>query len=403
MSTTTLPRLRISRACWGFSPNIKVLHTAASGEEGIRRYRELKPDVVLMDTNLPDLHGIEVTAAILAEDPLAQIIFSALDYGDDLSEKAVDAGAAGFLTTPIDPDKLIEKVRRVAERRRTLRRGTAPLPQTPAPVARGKVICVYAPRGGAGCTTLAANLALLLHTGETPTVLIDGHRQYGDAAVLLNVSPRYALDDLSSRDEALEAETILEMLTPHQSGLMLLPSPASPEMGESITDAGYVPVLDTLQANFAYVVVDCQAHLDDLTVTSLMRADLTLVVLTPDVPSVKNTMQFVATLDRLSMDTARTLLVLNQADRRVGLKANDIARALHRPVEVELPFFRETVMDAVNRGDPLATTPKSNPLTAPLRDLVMKVRGRLVAEESDSAAPTVGAPRLTMMAGRSGR
>jgi len=385
----------------GFAQDINVLGTAASGEEGIQRYSELKPDVVLMDANLPDFGAIRATEAIVADEPLAQIIVSALDHRDDMSERAIDAGAVAFLTMPIDPDRLIEKIRRVAERGRKLRKGAEPLPPPPEPRPRGKVIAVYGCRGGAGCTTLAANLALLLQTRDTPTVLVDAHRQYGDAAVILNASPRAALDDLASRDDPLDAETILEMLTPHASGLSLLPSPASPEMGDSITDGGYALVLDALASRYVYTVIDCQCHLDDLTVASLARADLMLVVLTPDVPSVKNAMQFLATLNRLALDPEKALLVLNQADRRVGLKSDDIAHTLRHPVSLEVPFHREVVLEAINRGEPLSTSRKSHPLIVPLRDLVGKVRERLGAPERQGPAPHVAALRMAWEEGGS--
>ena len=378
----------------GFEQNIKVLETTSSGEEGIRRYADLRPDVVLMDTNLPDLDGIQVTEAILAQDPLAQILFSSLDPRDDTSERAIDAGAVGFLTMPIDPDRLVEKIRRVAERGRKLRQGTAPLPPGNEPRPKGKVIAVYGCRGGAGCTTLAVNLALLLQTADTPTALVDAHRQYGDAAVMLNASPRYALDDMASRDEPLESDTILELLTAHETGLGLVPSPASPELGELITDAGYGLVLDALQGHYVYTVIDCQPVLDDLTLTSLARADLVLVVLAPDVPSVKNAMQFLTTLERLSLEKARAMLVLNQADRRNGLKREDVARTLRHPVSLEVPFDREVVLDAINRGDPLMTAKKAHALSVPLRGLVITVRERLMAEGAETLTSASGSPRI---------
>jgi pilus assembly protein CpaE len=84
---------------------------------------------------------------------------------------------------------------------------------------------------------------------------------------------------------SLESQTILELLTAHETVLGLLASPASPELGELITDEGYGLVLDALQGHYVYTVIDCQLALDDLTLTSLARADLVLVVLTPDVPS----------------------------------------------------------------------------------------------------------------------
>jgi pilus assembly protein CpaE len=333
-----------------------------------------------MDTRLPDKDGFQVTEEILAEDPSAQIIFSAIDTDGPSPERVLDCGAVGFVSIPINPDRVIEKVRRAAERGRKLRKGTtplAPLPRTPQIL--GKIIAVYGARGGAGCSTIAANLALLLQTEDMPTVLVDAHRQFGDVDALLNTNARYTLDNLVSQAESLDGETIREMLAVHASGLRVLAGPASLEGGEDLTADGFRHVLTLLQAQFAYLVLDFACHLDDVALTALGLADITLVVMAPDIPSIKNTRLFLNELEQLSIPSETVMLVLNQVDRRVGLRGEDVGKAFRIPVSLEIPFEREVAMMAVNKGEPIMATRKTSPLARSFLDLLAQVKERLLA------------------------
>jgi pilus assembly protein CpaE len=365
-----------------FEKDIKVLEIAHTGEEGIARYHELKPDIVLMDTNLPDKHGFLVTTEIVAADPSAQVIFSALDPLTDLTEKAMDAGAAGFIVRPIDDGaKVVEKIRRAAERGRKLRMGTAPLPPPPEPKPVGKIVAVYGVRGGSGCTTIATNLALSLQSENTPTVLVDAHRQFGDVAAFLNTQARYTLDDLAPQIDKLDAETIREMLSVHENGLAVLPGPASPEGGEEITAEGFQRLLEVLDYQYAYTIIDFAAHLDDVALTALGKADLIIIVLTPDIPAIKNARLFLTTLEHLSISAEPPLFILNQTDRRVGLQRDTVSKALRFPIALEIPYEREATIEAINRGDPLMAARKPHPLGKSFQELTAQVRERLLAKE----------------------
>ena len=64
--------------------------------------------------------------------------------------------------------------------------GTSSTAAVISDVSYGKIITVYSPKGGAGCTTVAVNLAMILHNEETPVILVDGNLQFGDVSVFLN-------------------------------------------------------------------------------------------------------------------------------------------------------------------------------------------------------------------------
>lgn len=103
------------RVILGTEPGIEVVGEAADGAEAVQQVRELKPDIVLMDVQMPGTDGLTATRQILA-DPACQtkvIILTTFDR-DDYLFAALRAGASGFLLKNASPEDLISAVRVVA-------------------------------------------------------------------------------------------------------------------------------------------------------------------------------------------------------------------------------------------------------------------------------------------------
>src|SRR5689334_23531333 len=138
-----------------FEPDIEVVGMARNGLEGIQLAKETKPNVVLMDINMPDMDGLQATETIVKEVPIAQIMIVSVQSDTDYFRRAVLAGARDFLSKPPDAGELINAVRRLGEmsrqREQTL---VAPPPPVAAPAGGqrgggdGKIITVYSPKGG---------------------------------------------------------------------------------------------------------------------------------------------------------------------------------------------------------------------------------------------------------------
>jgi DNA-binding NarL/FixJ family response regulator len=90
-----------------------LVSQAASGNEAIQRYREHQPDVTLMDLRLPDLRGIDALRAIRVEFRDARIIMLTTFEGDVEIQRALQAGARGYLLTNMPPSDLVEAIRQV--------------------------------------------------------------------------------------------------------------------------------------------------------------------------------------------------------------------------------------------------------------------------------------------------
>jgi DNA-binding NarL/FixJ family response regulator len=94
-------------------PDMLLVAAAATGKEAIQKYREIQPDVTLMDLRLPDLSGIDAMIAIRTEFADARIIMLTTFEGDVEIHRALEAGARGYLLKSMPPRELVEVIRQV--------------------------------------------------------------------------------------------------------------------------------------------------------------------------------------------------------------------------------------------------------------------------------------------------
>ncbi|HEU4473896.1 MAG TPA: response regulator transcription factor [Gemmatimonadales bacterium] len=106
-------------------PDIEVIAEAGNGEEAIERYRELRPDIVLMDLSMPLMDGLAATRAILDEFPDARVIVLTTYGGDEDIHRALEAGARGYLVKDMLVDEVMDVVRAVHQGRRGIPQAVA--------------------------------------------------------------------------------------------------------------------------------------------------------------------------------------------------------------------------------------------------------------------------------------
>src|SRR5438034_3207601 len=94
-------------------PDMSLVSQASSGTEAIQQFREHQPDVTLMDLRLPDLSGIDAMIAIRTEFPEARIIMLTTFEGDVEIQRALEAGARGYLLKSMPPRDLVAVIQQV--------------------------------------------------------------------------------------------------------------------------------------------------------------------------------------------------------------------------------------------------------------------------------------------------
>jgi DNA-binding NarL/FixJ family response regulator len=94
-------------------PEMVMVAEAFTGKEAIQRFREHKPDITLMDLRLPDMSGIEAMIAIRSEFPDARVIILTTFAGDVEIQRALEAGARGYMLKSMPPKELVEGILQV--------------------------------------------------------------------------------------------------------------------------------------------------------------------------------------------------------------------------------------------------------------------------------------------------
>jgi len=94
-------------------PDMLLVAESSSAQEAIQQFRKHNPDVTLMDVRLPDKSGIDAMIAIRAEFPEARIIILTTFDGDVEIQRALEAGARGYLLKSMPPKELLEVIRQV--------------------------------------------------------------------------------------------------------------------------------------------------------------------------------------------------------------------------------------------------------------------------------------------------
>jgi len=377
-----------------FEADLEVVSAARTGREAIQLAQETNPDVVLMDINMPDMDGIAATEAIRSKMPFVQVVILSVQGDQNYMRRAMLVGARDFLTKPPMPDELITAIRgagKVAreERVKTTQALAAPSGgggqvHLPSMNAQGKIVMVYSPKGGAGTTTLAVNLAIALHNDETRTALVDANLQFGDVAVFLNEQGKNSVLDLAPRADELDPEVVEDVMIKHAaSGLHVLAAPSRPENAEKVNADEFTRVLKYLRQIYAYVVVDTSSYLTDITLSVLDAADVVVLVTTQDIPSIKNGRLFLDLMMTLSIPVDKIAFIMNRYDKRIAITPEKVGENLKQEVLAVIPLDERTVIPAVNRGVPFMLDNKTQPAARGIYTLAEALRAKLLKREAD--------------------
>jgi pilus assembly protein CpaE len=347
---------------------------------------------------MPDMDGITATQEIKKKATYIQVVILSVQSDPSYMRRAMLAGARDFLTKPPMIDELTDAIRRAGalaqDERRKIEQafpvmpadGSKPVAGTSA--ALGKVIVVYSPKGGTGCTTIATNLAIALHTEDTKVALVDGNLRFGDVAVFLNEQGKNTVIDLAPRADELDPDIVREVMVSHRaSGVDILAAPPKPEMADKVSGEQFSKILNYLRRIYPYIIVDTATDLTETVQSALDVADIIVLITTQDIPSIKNANLFLSLADASNIRRNQILFVMNRFDKRISITAERVGESLRQEIILVIPFEEKVVNFSVNRGVPfMLDNNKNQPIGKCISQLAELVRERIAKLEQEAVA-----------------
>jgi len=349
------------------------------GPEALRMARSERPALVLIAASLPGVDGFTIVSRLRMEDGPSThtpVILLLAENEAEHRGKALRSGADDYLIKPFHPAELMARMRSLLSR-------YAPTDSAPTPVSRpaaavpskrrepARVILFYGAKGGVGTTTIAINTAIALHKELGKRVcLIDANLQFGDHRVFMDLG----LDKMSIVDLAtapgFDLELIRQVLIKHESGIELLLAPPSPETAELVTSDHLPEIINMMANEFDYIVLDVDKRLDEVNLRIMDAVQTIFVIMTADLPCLKNVRLVLETIGHLGYSDEKVKLILNRSNAFTGINVKNAESALKRRIDYQIVNEYRSAIGALNSGAPFMYTKSDSLLGRNMLDFV---------------------------------
>jgi pilus assembly protein CpaE len=313
----------------------------------------MQPDVILLDFAFQS-QPLNLLDKLTTEFPKSAVVAILSEAEMDQSDRVVLSGARAFIKFPYQPGMLPVTIKRVMELKERNHHSPADEDELEKKETDRHTFTVFSPKGGAGTTTIAANLAISLHKAlKEDVLLVDGKHLFGHVALYLNLRTANSITDLIAHAGMLDKRLIDQVVVKHVSGIYVLPSPNSITQAQGIRPDDLFKVIQSLQGAFAHIVIDAGNHLDENRVTYMDASDKILLIFNPDLASMRDVGLFMEISASLSYPKEKTLLIVNLAGRKADVKNTEIEDILKMEIFGTIPADDELALSSLNEGVPI--------------------------------------------------
>lgn len=335
------------------------LEYAKSGSEGLSKIPTFEPDIIIVDLKLPEMDGFQILDRIRRDSKYGHLPVIVITAQDELSEKlkAFEAGADDYVVKPFQPEELVARMGILARRGKAIKI-VKEMESTHR--TSSTIVTVHSLRGGVGCSSIVVNLGLAYQKlWGKPTLLIDGVLTAGQVALMLDGKPGTTWENLVGIEpDVLDDALVSDIMVQHKSGIRYIASPRYPIAADTFTAETLHQFMERLRSQNEFIVVDTSHDFGDMTIQLLTMSSTILLVMAPEMASLRTTLSALEIYDRLGIPLDKVKIVLNNNSSSPAIKQAQLEKVLKHPIDFVLPYEAGEVNRALNFGQPFIV---SNP------------------------------------------
>jgi pilus assembly protein CpaE len=328
------------------------LEYAKTGGEGLAKIPSFEPEMLIVDLKLPEMDGFQILQRLRRDPKFSYIPVIVITSKDELSEKlkAFELGADDYLVKPFQPEELVARMGILARRGRAMQM----VQKETTSANQATVVTVHSLRGGLGCSSIVVNLGLAFRKlWEKQTLLIDGVLTAGQVALMLDAKSTATWENLVGTEaENLDDALMSEIMCTHKSGIRFIASPRYPIAADTFSHELLKSLIERIKRLNDFVIVDTSHDFSDMTIHMLSLSSTILLVMAPEMASLRTTMSALEIYDRLGIPLDKVKLALNNNSSNPAIKQVQLEKVLKRPIDFVLPFEAGEVNRALNFGQP---------------------------------------------------
>jgi pilus assembly protein CpaE len=382
----------------------KVLPASLDQAQLMKQIAEVSPALLFIDFDA-DVDAAALAEAAHRQHPALPVIALGSESTGEIALAAMRAGARDLID--IEPRGAAPEAAQMAAMR-ALERVSRLLAEPVAsdtPARRGKLIALLGARAGAGVSTFAANLAVLLQKRLAKqgkgAALLDLGLPAGDSTLLLDTRCELHFHDAVRNLRRFDQTFVSTAFARHASGLALMTLPADLAEMRTISYAAAVQTLDRLRAFFDYQIVDLGGFSNMEFVSHVVNAaDTVWLVCDANVASAVSAASLCASLESMhdeaaAADYRKPELIVTKFDPTGHLAAEALASRLNLALTAVLPARAQTLMRAVNQGLLLGESMPKDPYVRAIDTIAAQLAGDADAAPMTNDTLREGLARLT--------
>jgi len=358
-----------------------VLEYAKSSSEGIAKISSFEPELLIVDLKLPEIDGFEILERLRRDPKFSYIPVIVITSEHELSEKlrAFELGADDYLVKPFQPEELAARMGILARRGRVMQM----VRKETTHAAAASVVIVHSLRGGVGCSSIVVNLGLAFHKlWGKQTLLMDAVLTAGQVALMLDAKPTATWENLVGETEHLDDVIAGQMMCAHKSGIRYIASPRYPIAADTFTNETLRLFMEKIRSHNDFIIVDTAHDFSDMTIQMLSMSNTILLVMAPEMASLRTTMSAMEIYDRLGISLDKVKIALNNNSSNPAIKQAQLEKVLKHPIDFVLPFEAGEVNRALNFGQPFILNNPDLPIC-----LVLEKMAYALSDDAYKALP----------------